>query len=503
VGNTHQEIGLDPRGTSAHSPYLRLALRDLVARTGDGAGILPTIEALVKSITFDMALAMRTYVYGGFVSRVVADQFARAANLAEHALEARADTERLGRALRDGGARPQEPRERHPDDGPARAPQGRRPSRSASRLPQQIDLTCREMMRLIQNLLEISKIEEGRCPSPSSRSCWPARRRVLAEHRLLATQAGRRLQIDVSTTLPPVAPTGALAPRARQPAATPSVAAAARSCTSRRAEAASKVVLTVRDEGGIPAAQRDGSSRSSRRCGGRRPTSRSATRSRPPVLQARRRPDGRDAHPGERTAEGLDVRGGAARASASLIVFRLRHLCIDTLREHVVMIHESAVRAGDLGFHPLDRVRVVGETPGGGPTREITGVLNFCRNALLAPDEIGLSDLAFADFGLPEGAPVRATIAPAPPSVDHVRHKLHGGRLDRAGFDAILTDVVRNRYSRLELAMFVLACGLRTLDLEEVVAFTEAMIGTGTRLDFGPAPCRQALRRRVPATGRP
>jgi thymidine phosphorylase len=171
-----------------------------------------------------------------------------------------------------------------------------------------------------------------------------------------------------------------------------------------------------------------------------------------------------------------------------LTVFRLRHLCVDTLREHVVMIHETAVRTGDLGFHPLDRVRVVGEPPGGGPTREITGVLNFCRNALVAADEIGLSDLAFADLGLPEGSPVRATIAPAPASVDRVRHKLHGGRLDRAGFDAILGDVVRNRYSRLELAMFVLACGLRTLDLEEVVAFTEAMIATGTRLDFGDGP---------------
>ena len=171
-----------------------------------------------------------------------------------------------------------------------------------------------------------------------------------------------------------------------------------------------------------------------------------------------------------------------------MTVFRLRHLCIDTLREHVVMIHETTVRAGDLGFHPLDRVRVVGDAPAGGPPREITGVLNFCRNALLAPDEIGLSDLAFADLGLPEGAPVRATIAPAPASIDRVRHKLHGGRLDRTAFDAILGDVVQNRYSRLELAMFVLACGLRTLDLEEVVAFTEAMIGTGTRLDFGAGP---------------
>ena len=169
-------------------------------------------------------------------------------------------------------------------------------------------------------------------------------------------------------------------------------------------------------------------------------------------------------------------------------MFRLKHLCIDTLREHVVMIHERAVREGNLGFHPLDRVRVVGDAVGVSPAREITGVLNFCRDGLVAPDEIGLSDVAFHDLGLPEGAPVRATIAPSPASLDLVRQKLHGDRLDRAAFDAILTDVVRNRYSRVELAMFVLACGVTTLDVEEIVAFTESMIGTGSRLDFGAGP---------------
>ena len=69
-------------------------------------------------------------------------------------------------------------------------------------------------------------------------------------------------------------------------------------------------------------------------------------------------------------------------------------------------------------------------------------MLNFCRDALIAADEIGLSDVAFRDLGLPEGARVHATIAPAPRSVDLVRDKLRGGRLDRAAFDAILADVV-------------------------------------------------------------
>jgi thymidine phosphorylase len=169
-------------------------------------------------------------------------------------------------------------------------------------------------------------------------------------------------------------------------------------------------------------------------------------------------------------------------------MLRLKHLCLDTMRERVVVVHEDTVRAGELGFNPLDRVRIVGTDSTTGETRELTATLNFCRETLITPDEIGLSDIAFQDLALPEGAMVQATIAPAPRSLDLVRGKLQGRRLDRAAFDAILADVVRHRYSRVELSMFVLAGTLRALDEQEIVDYTRAMIASGTRLDFGPGP---------------
>jgi thymidine phosphorylase len=169
-------------------------------------------------------------------------------------------------------------------------------------------------------------------------------------------------------------------------------------------------------------------------------------------------------------------------------MFRLKHLRIDTLSEHVIFIHKEAVRAGNLGFRPLDRVRVVEAEATENPPREVTGILNFCEDTLIAPDEIGLSEVATRDLGLPEGAQVQATITPAPRSMDLVRKKLEGQRLDRAAFDAILADVVRHRYSKVELSMFVLACALKTLDLQELVHYTRAMIATGAHLSFGPGP---------------
>lgn len=153
-----------------------------------------------------------------------------------------------------------------------------------------------------------------------------------------------------------------------------------------------------------------------------------------------------------------------------------------------MFIHEDAVRLGELGFKPLDRVNVVGGEPGDVSSAQVTGILNFCRNGLVAPDEVGLSEVAFRDLGLPENALVRTEFAPPPASLERVRAKLHGRVLDYRDFEAILGDVVRHRYSKVELAMFILACALKTISEQELVDFTRAMINVGQRLQFGPGP---------------
>jgi thymidine phosphorylase len=165
-------------------------------------------------------------------------------------------------------------------------------------------------------------------------------------------------------------------------------------------------------------------------------------------------------------------------------MFRLRRIGIDTQSEHVIFIHENAVRDGALGFKPLDRVRLVGDARGDTPPREITGILNFCRDTLIAEDEIGVSEVAFLDLALPSGAWVEASLARPPDSVKRVREKLSGARLSRADFDVILRDVAARRYSKPELSMFVLACALQNLSSGELIDFTKAMIGSGSNLHF-------------------
>ena len=205
VGNVHQAIGVEPSWyIGAFALYLRLALRELVARTGDGTQILPTIEALVKTIAFDMALAMRTYVHGGFVARGVANQLEQAAALAREALEGRAETERLKDELSAMVVHDL----KNPVNGISMMVQ--LALRKGADLPeahrsylQQIDLTCREMMRLIQNLLEITKIEEGKLSvERESVALAEIVEEVGREYSLAAEQAGRTLRIEIPSELP-------------------------------------------------------------------------------------------------------------------------------------------------------------------------------------------------------------------------------------------------------------------------------------------------------------
>jgi signal transduction histidine kinase len=206
VGDAHQRIGVRPVWyIVAFALYLRLALRALVDETGDGARILPTVEALIKTIFLDMSLAMDSYIYGGFVEREIAAELERAAHVAEDALIARAEVEQLKDDLTNMVVHDL----KNPVNGITMMVQ--LALRKGQELPDgqrsyllQIERTCREMMRLIQNLLEISKIEEGKMPVAREPIVLAEIvDDVVHEYAPVAEQAGRRLTVGVRTDLPP------------------------------------------------------------------------------------------------------------------------------------------------------------------------------------------------------------------------------------------------------------------------------------------------------------
>ncbi len=158
---------------------------------------------------------------------------------------------------------------------------------------------------------------------------------------------------------------------------------------------------------------------------------------------------------------------------------KLRRVAIDTYRENVAYMHRECEIYRAEGFQALMKVEV---SANGAKTYAVLNVVDDAT--IVGPDELGLSIDAFGRFGLEAATPVRVAQAEQPRSMDAVRRKIAGERLTQADYRAITLDIVDNRYSKMEMAAFLVSSGQNGLDREEVLALTRAMLESGERLDW-------------------
>lgn len=158
---------------------------------------------------------------------------------------------------------------------------------------------------------------------------------------------------------------------------------------------------------------------------------------------------------------------------------RLRRVAIDTYREQVAFLHRSCPLYQAEGFQALSKIHI--EADG----HSIEAVLNVVdEECITGPEELGLSEQAFAALGLPEGERVRVCQADAPASMQAVQRKIAGHRLSQDDFHGIAQDIVRGRYSKMEMAAFLVASTQNGLDRDEIFYLTRAMIDSGQRLNW-------------------
>ncbi len=158
---------------------------------------------------------------------------------------------------------------------------------------------------------------------------------------------------------------------------------------------------------------------------------------------------------------------------------RLKRVGIDTYRENVVFMNRNCCVYRAAGFQAMSKVKITADG------RTILAVLNVVLNDLMvAPEELGLSEQAFQQLGLPEGTRVCVDHPEPPVSMDAVRKKIGGDILGQEDFYCITRDIVQNRYSRMEMAAFLVACVETGLERSEVLVYTKAMAATGQRLDW-------------------
>ena len=158
---------------------------------------------------------------------------------------------------------------------------------------------------------------------------------------------------------------------------------------------------------------------------------------------------------------------------------RVRRVAIDTYRENVAYLHRDCAVYRAEGFQALSKVEVRANG------RRILASLNVVDDTcIVQPDELGLSEDAFAQLGVPPGHPIFISQAEPPSSIPALHRKIAGERLDRDDFRAIVRDITEHRYSKIELTAFVVACNQGELDREEVYYLTDAMVAVGRRLDW-------------------
>jgi thymidine phosphorylase len=158
---------------------------------------------------------------------------------------------------------------------------------------------------------------------------------------------------------------------------------------------------------------------------------------------------------------------------------RIRRVAIDTWRENVAYLHRDCAVVRAAGFQALSKVTVQANG------KTISAVLNVVDDeAIVKQGELGLSEDAFARLNVEAGS--AAQVLPAEPaiSLSALHRKIAGERLSREDLHAIVRDVAQARYSKIELAAFVVATNGYDLERDEVLYLTEAMIAVGRKLDW-------------------
>ena len=161
---------------------------------------------------------------------------------------------------------------------------------------------------------------------------------------------------------------------------------------------------------------------------------------------------------------------------------QLRRVAIDTYKENVAYLHRDCHVYRSEGFQALSKVEVSGE----GGSRPVLAVLNVVDDdSITTPEQLGLSEDAFEQLGLAEGAAASVAHARPPASLHAIHRKIAGQRLDYPDYAAITRDIVEHRYSKIEMAAFLVACTEAGMERDEVLHLTRAMVASGERLDWG------------------
>ncbi len=169
------------------------------------------------------------------------------------------------------------------------------------------------------------------------------------------------------------------------------------------------------------------------------------------------------------------------RASHAAKKLKLRRVAIDTYKENVAYLHRDCELYRSEGFQALNKI----EIRNGNNEPPVIAVLNIVDDQqIIAPNELGLSEQIYQQLNIPEGSEVSINHASQPASLTYVHQKIAGQRLGDEAYLSICTDISHNRYSKIEIAAFLVGCAESGMEREEMLSLTQAMVKTGEQLSW-------------------
>ncbi|QVV88746.1 AMP phosphorylase [Methanospirillum sp. J.3.6.1-F.2.7.3] len=129
--------------------------------------------------------------------------------------------------------------------------------------------------------------------------------------------------------------------------------------------------------------------------------------------------------------------------------------------------------------------RVVISSPSSG---KVTADYVETTTTLIEQGRIGVYHHTNELLELTEGGVVDVSVAGRPVSLDYIKKKMEGEKLNREDIRTIVTDIVQDRLSPSEITAFVVSSYINQLDMDEIESLTRAMVETGDQIEFHSGP---------------
>lgn len=159
-----------------------------------------------------------------------------------------------------------------------------------------------------------------------------------------------------------------------------------------------------------------------------------------------------------------------------LVPLKVKRLNLETQREAIAIVNQRCTVARSEGLTGRARVELRIDD------RQAIARLYQIDNAMVAIDEIGISETAWRVLGLREGDCVTLHHPRNLTSMGDLRRKIFGHRLDVASATGIFRDIVESRLTDVQISAFVASLACQPPEVSEIVALTRAMVMIGDRL---------------------